>query len=136
MCGIAVAIDWDGAENAVSRMMSGIVHRGDVSDPIVSPRPNTAMATRRLRIVDAERAAQPQASFDGKLLVSMNGEIYNHAELRQELEALGVPFRTASDTEVLANALQVWGASALKRLSGMYAFVAYDVGTGEFLPRL
>ena len=67
------------------------------------------------------------------MLVCFNGEIYNHAELRRELEQLGVPFRTQNDTEVLANALQVWGAQALKRFVGMYAFFAIDTVTGEFL---
>src|SRR6185312_9282485 len=71
--------------------------------------------------------------FDGQLAVSFNGEIYNHEELRVELTGLGVPFRTESDTEVLANALQVWGLRALERLNGMYAFVALDLSTGEFL---
>lgn len=64
------------------------------------------MGTRRLRIVDAEHGTQPQISFAGRLALSFNGEIYNHVALRQELESLGVPFRTHSDTEVLANALQ------------------------------
>jgi asparagine synthase (glutamine-hydrolysing) len=133
MCGIAVAVDWQGAEDAVRQLMQGILHRGDVSDPPVSPRPNTAMATRRLRIVDAAGGEQPVASFDGRLLISFNGEIYNHAELRRELEQSGIAFRTKSDTEVLVNALQVWGAPALKRLKGMYAFVVVDTQTGEFL---
>ncbi len=133
MCGIAVAIDWPEAESVVGRLIQGILHRGDVSDPILSPGPNTAMATRRLRIVDADRAVQPQFSFDGQLAVSFNGEIYNHLALRQELETLGLSFRTDSDTEILANALQVWGYRALERLVGMYAFVALDVTTGEFL---
>lgn len=133
MCGVAVAINWPEAELVVQRLIGRILHRGDVSDPVVSPRPDTAMTTRRLRIVDAEHAIQPQFSFDGQLAVSFNGEIYNHEELRVELTALGVPFRTESDTEVLANALQVWGFGALERLNGMYAFVAVDVGTGEFL---
>lgn len=133
MCGIAVAIDWDGAEEVVPRLLSAISYRGDITDPVVSPRARTAMGTRRLRIVDAHQAVQPQASFDGKLLVSFNGEIYNHAELREQLKAKGVPFRTESDTEVLANALQVWGIKALAMLNGMFAFVAIDVSTGEFL---
>jgi asparagine synthase (glutamine-hydrolysing) len=63
----------------------------------------------------------------------MNGEIYNHTILRAELEKLGIPFRTQNDTEVLANALQVWGVQAFKRFNGMYAFVAVDTATGEFL---
>jgi asparagine synthase (glutamine-hydrolysing) len=133
MCGIAVAVNWKGAEETVRHLITGITHRGDVSDPIASPGADFAMATRRLRIVDAAHGTQPQASFDGRLLISFNGEIYNHAELRRELEAQGVPFRTESDTEVLVNALQVWGAQAFKRLAGMYAFVAIDTQTGEFL---
>ena len=51
MCGIAVAVDWEGAEAAVAKLIEGIRHRGDVTDPLVSPRPNTALCTRRLRIV-------------------------------------------------------------------------------------
>jgi len=133
MCGIAVAVNWEGADDAVRGLIAGILHRGDITDPLAAPLKNVAMCTRRLRIVDAHRGTQPQASFDGRLLVSFNGEIYNHAELRREMEQLGVPFRTQSDTEVLANALQVWGAQALKRFVGMYAFVAVDTATGEFL---
>lgn len=133
MCGIAVAINWDDADATVRRLIAGILHRGGVTDPVVSPGKNTAMCTRRLRIVDARHGEQPGVSFDGRLLVSFNGEIYNHAELRHELEQLGVVFRTQNDTEVLANALQVWGVQALKRLIGMFAFVAYDTATGEFL---
>ena len=133
MCGIAVAIEWDGAETVVRRMIGDILHRGDVTDPIITPRANTAMGTRRLRIVDADHAIQPQCSFDGRLLVSLNGEIYNHAVLRNELAAQGIKFATASDTEVLANALRVWGLKALSRIKGMYAFVAVDVEDGQFL---
>jgi asparagine synthase (glutamine-hydrolysing) len=104
MCGIAVAVDWEGAEAAVATLIDGIRHRGDVTDPLVSPRPNTALCTRRLRIVDADGGAQPKLSPDGRVLVAMNGEIYNHADLRRELAALGVPFHSGSDTEVLAAA--------------------------------
>src|SRR5579884_911700 len=133
MCGIAVAIGWPEAEASVARLIEGIRHRGDVTDPLFSPRPDVAMATRRLRIVDAEHAVQPQCSFDGRIAVSFNGEIYNHTALRVQLERLGVRFATQSDTEVLANALSVWGSQALARLNGMYAFVALDCATGEFL---
>ncbi len=133
MCGIAVAIDWEGAESAVGRLVAGILHRGDVTDPVISPRRNTAMCTRRLRIVDAEHAIQPQSSPDGRILISLNGEIYNHGELRAELVQLGATFKTESDTEVLAAALQIWGIEALRRLVGMFAFVAVDVRTGDFL---
>ncbi|MDR3528889.1 MAG: asparagine synthetase B [Rhizomicrobium sp.] len=133
MCGIAVAVDWPEASGVVARLMAGIVRRGDVDDPIGSPAPNTAMGTRRLRIVDRDHAMQPQISFDGQLWLSFNGEIYNYEELRAELIGMGVPFKTESDTEVLVNALRVWGPKALARISGMYAFVAYEPGTGQFL---
>ena len=133
MCGIAVAINWDGAEAAVQRLILGMLHRGDVTDPLVTVGNNVAMCTRRLRIVDAAHGAQPQASSDGRFLVSFNGEFYNHAELRQELQVLGMRFRTDCDTEVIANAIEAWGPDGIKRLSGMYAFVAYDTATGDFL---
>ena len=106
MCGIAVAINWDGAEGAVQRLILGMLHRGDVTDPLVTVGNNVAMCTRRLRIVDAAHGVQPQASSDGRFLVSFNGEIYNHAELRQELQVLGMRFRTDCDTEVIANAIK------------------------------
>ncbi len=133
MCGFAVAIGWPEADATVARLIDGILHRGDITDPLFSPLPNVAMCTRRLRIVDAAHGVQPQISFYGRLAVSFNGEIYNHVDLRRELEDLGVHFRTESDTEVLANALQAWGYRALERLNGMYAFVAVDLASGEFL---
>src|SRR5665213_1434970 len=133
MCGIAVAVDWHDADATVRQLIQGILHRGDITDPLVSPRPDTAMCTRRLRIVDGEHAVQPQLSYDGRILVAFNGEIYNHAELRRELEALGAVFKTCGDTEVLASALSVWGAGALQRLNGMYAFVALNLATGDLL---
>jgi asparagine synthase (glutamine-hydrolysing) len=133
MCGIAVIVGRSDALELVTRMADGLAHRGEVSDPPVSLRPDTAMATRRLRIVDAVGGRQPQLSGDGRIAVAMNGEIYNHRELRAELEAEGARFRTDSDTEVLATALSVWGGRALRRLNGMYAFVALELDTGEFL---
>jgi len=133
MCGIAAAIDWPGAEASVNLALAALVHRGDISDPVATPRSDVAMGTRRLRIVDGPNAAQPKMSSDGRILVCFNGEIYNHVEIRRGLEKLGARFETDSDTEVLANALSVWGPAALSSLEGMYAFVAYDIQAGEFL---
>ena len=76
---------------------------------------------------------QPKSSFDDRFLVAFNGEIYNHVELRRELEARGIKFHSGCDTEVVANVLRVFGPAGIKRLSGMYAFVAIDAVTGEFL---
>lgn len=133
MCGIAVAIDWDGAETAVQRLIAGLLHRGDITDPLITISQNTAMCTRRLRIVDAQHGSQPKSSFDDRFLVAFNGEIYNHVELRRELEARGIKFHSGCDTEVVANVLRVFGPAGIKRLSGMFAFVAIDAVTGEFL---
>jgi asparagine synthase (glutamine-hydrolysing) len=133
MCGIAVAIDWPDSEAVIRQLVDGILHRGDITDPIFSPRPNSAMCTRRLRIVDAENAIQPQISFDGRIAVAFNGELYNYLEIRRELQALGITFKTVSDTEVLANALQAWGPAAVGKFVGMFAFVAVDTVTGDFL---
>jgi asparagine synthase (glutamine-hydrolysing) len=133
MCGIAVAIGWPEAELTVQKLVQGILHRGDITDPVMVFRKNTAMGTRRLRIVDSERAVQPQLSANRRIAVAFNGEIYNHADLRRELGSLGIVFRTESDTEVLANAIECWGLRALERVTGMYAFVAIDIASGEFL---
>lgn len=133
MCGFAVAIKWPEAAATVSRLIEGLQHRGDITDSLAHVAIDTAMCTRRLRIVDGARGRQPQVSFDGRFAVSFNGEIYNHEKLRREMTALGVPFQTDSDTEVLVNALSMWGTRALERLDGMFAFVAIDLDSGEFL---
>jgi asparagine synthase (glutamine-hydrolysing) len=133
MCGIAVAVGWDSPDVIVRRLIAGMLHRGDVTDPLVVVGSDIAMCTRRLRIVDRARGTQPKVSFDERYLVAFNGEIYNHVELRRELEEHGVRFRTECDTEVVVNALRVWGPNGIRRLAGMYAFVAIDAATGEFV---
>jgi asparagine synthase (glutamine-hydrolysing) len=133
MCGIAVAVGWDNPDVVVRRLIAGMLHRGDITDPLVVVGAGIAMCTRRLRIVDPARGVQPKVSFDQRYLVAFNGEIYNHVALRRELEEHGVRFHSDSDTEVVANALRVWGPSGVRRLAGMYAFVAIDAATGEFL---
>jgi asparagine synthase (glutamine-hydrolysing) len=133
MCGIAVAVGWDSPDVVVRRLIARMLHRGDVTDPLVVVGSDIAMCTRRLRIVDRARGVQPKVSFDERYLVAFNGEIYNHVELRRELEEHGVRFRTECDTEVVVNALRVWGPNGIRRLAGMYAFVAIDAATGEFV---
>jgi len=85
-----------------------------------------ALLHRRLALVDPAGGAQPFMSADGRYVLSFNGEVYNHVELRQHLLDRGCRFRTASDTEVLIEAWRVWGEDALPRLRGMFAFALFD----------
>ncbi len=87
---------------------------------------------RRLAIIDLDQRSDQPFRFDAAVL-AFNGEIYNYIELRRELISLGHGFRTAGDTEVLAHALREWGANALARLEGMWAFAWYDQRSAELL---
>ncbi len=81
----------------------------------------------RLAIIDlSDEGLQPYESKDGRYSLTFNGEIYNYLEIRRELEKLGVGFRSSSDTEVLFEALILWGVSALDRLEGMFSFGFLD----------
>jgi asparagine synthase (glutamine-hydrolysing) len=82
---------------------------------------------RRLSIIDlSERATQPMVREDGRFVITFNGEIYNYAELRTELEAQGVRFRTSSDTETILHLYARYGAEMVGRLRGMFAFAIWD----------
>jgi asparagine synthase (glutamine-hydrolysing) len=82
---------------------------------------------RRLSILDlSEAGAQPMGTPDGRYYIAFNGEIYNYLELRSELETIGHKFRSGSDTEVLLAAYAAWGAKALHKLVGMFAFAVLD----------
>lgn len=89
---------------------------------------------RRFSIVDPSVAGhQPFRSADGRLWLTFNGEIYNHVELRAELEKGGRRFRTATDTEVLVQAFEEWGTEAFERFTGFWALALYDARRGAVL---
>ncbi|RUP29389.1 MAG: asparagine synthase (glutamine-hydrolyzing) [Curvibacter sp.] len=91
-----------------------------------------ALAQRRLAVIDLSAAGhQPMWSSDGRFCMVFNGEIYNYRELRRELQAMGRQFRSTSDTEVLLQAWEVWGAATLPRLIGMFSFVLLDRQTRQ-----
>ena len=114
----------------LARMRDRMRHRGpDGAGLWREPEGRCALAHRRLSIIDpSQAAAQPMANADGSVVLVFNGEIYNHAELRAELEGLSpCPWRTDhSDTEVLLRAFEEWGLDCLPRLIGMFAFAIYD----------
>jgi asparagine synthase (glutamine-hydrolysing) len=96
-------------------------------DLVASEGARLGLVHRRLSIIDLTATGwQPMQSQDERFDIIFNGEIYNYLELRKELEAAGVRFRSTSDTEVLLAAWAVWGAGAIDRLVGMYAFVVVD----------
>jgi asparagine synthase (glutamine-hydrolysing) len=112
-----------------------MVHRGpDGSGVWVDVDGRCALGHRRLSIIDTSYAgAQPFSSHDRRWWVTFNGEIYNFKDIRAQLERKGRVFRSKSDTEVLVEALAIWGASAVEKFDGMFAFAAFDTLRGELL---
>ena len=129
MCGIvglfALAKERVVAPALVRDMADRIRHRGPDGDGVHGG-PGYALGQRRLAIVDIAGGAQPMGLPDGRLWVTFNGEIYNHLELRAELEAHGCVFRSHSDTEVLLHGYRRWGTGLAARLRGMFAFLLVD----------
>ena len=141
MCGIAGIVDLKGgavAPGAIERLTGLIAHRGpDGAGFWLSDDKRIALGHRRLAIIDpGARGNQPMASGDGRYVIAYNGEVYNFLELREELEALGIAFRTESDTEVILAAWQAWGPDMLLRFNGMWALAIVDKVSGDvFLAR-
>src|SRR5437762_9405576 len=93
----------------------------------IAPDRRIGLGHRRLAIIDlSETGAQPMTSADGRYVISFNGEIYNHRELRRELEARGCVFRTRSDTEVLLHLYADRGERMVDALRGMFALALWD----------
>src|SRR5438270_9729596 len=106
-------------------MSATLVHRGPDSDGSFVEG-GVGLAARRLSIIDLEGGDQPIANEDGAVHVVQNGEIYNHGELRRELEAAGHRFRTRCDTEVLVHLYEEHGDDFARRLRGMFAVAIWD----------
>ncbi|HVH13214.1 MAG TPA: asparagine synthase (glutamine-hydrolyzing), partial [Longimicrobium sp.] len=137
MCGIA-GIVGPGARDALPGMLRGIAHRGpDDAGTWHDDARQVALAHARLSIIDLSPAGhQPMAGAGGRLQIVYNGEVYNFAALRAELEGLGERFRSHSDTEVILAGYARWGADVLPRLRGMFALAIWDAERGElFLAR-
>jgi asparagine synthase (glutamine-hydrolysing) len=138
MCGIAGIYNGSGrpAEAAALARMTGLLrHRGPDDEGFFLDGA-VGLGHRRLRIIDLENGRQPLFNEDGRVAVVFNGEIYNHEEVRAELEAKGHRFRTRCDTEAIVHAYEEYGEACPERLRGMFAFAVYDKRTGGlFLAR-
>jgi asparagine synthase (glutamine-hydrolysing) len=114
-------------------MTHALTHRGPDDHGLwLDAAKGVALGHRRLSIVDLSQAGhQPMVSADGRFVIVYNGEVYNHQDARKELESLGVPFRGASDTEVILEACAAWSVErTLPRLNGMFAFALWDRAEG------
>jgi len=135
MCGIVGAYTCNTSGccslDSLARMRDTMTHRGpDGAGAWRSRDGRCALGHRRLSIIDlSDSAAQPMSNAEGTVLLVFNGEIYNHAELRRDLEALGRYqwVTDHSDTEVLLHAYEEWGLDCIQRFYGMFAFAIYDV---------
>jgi len=134
MCGIAGFAGSD--PGLLDQMLRSIVHRGP-DGAGVEVGPNFSIGMRRLAIIDVAGGDQPLYSDDKNLALVFNGEIYNHEELRRELEAKGRRFVTHhSDTEVILRGYEEWGPTVVDHLVGMFAFAITDREKAElFLAR-
>lgn len=139
MCGI-VGIYWfsknrPAEEDLIQDMCRSIQHRGPDDDGIFVDA-GVCLGMRRLSIIDLSSGHQPVFNEDGRLLIILNGEIYNYRELRADLESRGHVFTTRSDTETVLHAFEEYGPNCTLRLNGMFAFAIFDRGTrGLFLAR-
>ncbi len=130
MCGIVgiASLDRSIESSTTIEMRDTLYHRGPDDGGIWhSADRRVCLAQRRLAIVDLSPAGhQPMSDRAEHLWITFNGEIYNHHQLRQDLQSKGHSFRSSSDTEVILAAYREWGTACLERLNGMFAFGIYD----------
>ncbi|WP_309068441.1 asparagine synthase (glutamine-hydrolyzing), partial [Microbacterium sp.] len=116
----------------VRDMLATLRHRGPDGAGLYRDR-RVALGHVRLAIVDASGGAQPLSNEDGRIWVTFNGEIFNHVELRAQLEDRGHRFRTRSDTEVVVHAWEEWGLGCFARFNGQWALALWDRRTDRLV---
>ena len=126
MCGIGGILHLDPERpvepHRLAAMSRSLAHRGPDDDGVYLER-NVGLAHRRLSVIDLSPAGhQPMSDESGRYWIVYNGEVYNYLELRQQLLARGVRFRSHTDTEVILRLYAAEGADCLRRLNGMFAF--------------
>jgi asparagine synthase (glutamine-hydrolysing) len=134
MCGIAGYLQLDGAPAAqvvVRRMTDAIAHRGPDGEGVWVSGP-VGLGHRRLAVIDlGDGGRQPMQTNDGRWTITYNGELYNFAEIKTQLSALGERFVSTSDTEVMLKALARWGLAAVPKFNGMFAAAVWDARARE-----
>jgi asparagine synthase (glutamine-hydrolysing) len=129
MCGIAGIMKFGGEARAdvvaLRRMCDVIAHRGPDDDGFYTDGP-VGIGMRRLSIIDVAGGHQPISNETGTIWIVFNGEIYNHSELRKDLEARGHRYRTNSDTETIVHLYEEYGRDCVNHLRGMFAFAIWD----------
>jgi asparagine synthase (glutamine-hydrolysing) len=113
--------------DAIAAALESIHHRGPDETGVEVVGSDAVLAFKRLSIIDVATSHQPLWYADGRYVITFNGEIYNYAELREELiSEYGAKFATSGDTEVIVAAYHAWGQHAVTRLRGMFAFIIWD----------
>ena len=133
MCGICGVLSLTRAPvdtSVIRPMLDALTHRGPDAWGVLQA-PDVTAGIRRLRVIDLATGDQPIRNEDGSVEVVYNGEIYNHAALRRDLESRGHRFATRSDTEVLVHLWEERGLGMLDALDGMFAFCLVDRGRRE-----
>ena len=128
MCGITGVMQFGGAKvesEALRLMCAAMVHRGPDDEGIYTSGP-VGIGMRRLSIVDLATGHQPLSNEDGTVWIVFNGEIYNHAPLREKLQSLGHQYSTHSDTETIVHLYEEYGPDCVQHLRGMFAFGIWD----------
>lgn len=135
MCGISGFIDFNKRteRQVLERMNRTLAHRGPDGEGyglFDHSKAAVGLGHRRLSIIDLTEGGKQPKAF-GQLHITFNGEIYNYAEIKKELEQKGHQFNSHSDSEVILHAFTEWGHSALQKFIGMFAFVMYDEARGK-----
>ncbi len=129
MCGLAGLFQQSGPAPVdaalLHRMTGALSHRGPDGDGF-HVESGVGLGHRRLAIIDVDGGQQPMYNEDHSVVIVFNGEIYNHAALRETLRAQGHVFRNHCDTEAIIHAWESWGPDCLRHLSGMFAFALWD----------
>jgi asparagine synthase (glutamine-hydrolysing) len=129
MCGIAGVMEFNRRAEVdpqvLRRMCAAMAHRGP-DDEGIHTEGGVGIAMRRLSIIDVAAGHQPLSNEDGTIWIVFNGEIYNHAALREQLQARGHRYRTHCDTETIVHLFEEYGRDCVQHLRGMFAFAIWD----------